>query len=266
MKRPLLMGILNVTPDSFSGDGVQGASALSSADQLVEAGADILDIGAESTRPRGQAVTPDDEWQRLQPVLSALVSRPWRARVKLSIDTRHACTAARALALGVDLINDVGALADPQMQAVLQLDRCDVVVMHALSLPVDPALTLPADCDVVAEVLIWKGQVTARARKAGIEPARLLYDPGIGFGKTALQSLALLHAAPRLLASGGRWLFGHSRKSFQRLFTDAEAGLRDDLTLALSARLVTDGVHVIRVHEVGRHARLLASLARSLPD
>ena len=264
MHRPLLMGILNVTPDSFSGDGVLGAAALYIAEQLVEAGADILDIGAESTRPRGQAVTPEEEWLRLQPVLSALVSRPWRARVKVSVDTRHAWTAARALALGVDLINDVGALANPHMQAVLRPDRCDVVVMHALSLPVDPMLTLPAECDVVAEILTWKGQVAARARKAGIEPGRLLYDPGIGFGKTALQSLALMHAAPRLLASGGRWLFGHSRKSFLRLFTNAEAALRDDLTMALSARLATDGVHVIRVHEVARHSRLLASLAASL--
>ena len=261
MNTPLLMGILNLTPDSFSGDGVQGAAALDAAERMVSQGVDILDLGAESTRPRGQALAPDDEWQRLQPVLAALATRVWRARVQLSVDTRHAQTAARALALGVDIINDVSGLADPRMQAVLQPSACDVVVMHALSLPVDPAHTLPADCDVVAEILRWKDEVSLRARHAGIDPARLLHDPGIGFGKTALQSLALMHAAPRLVASGGRWLFGHSRKSFLRLFTGADAAQRDDLTLALSARLAADGVHVIRVHEVARHAELLARLA-----
>ncbi len=261
MSAPLLMGILNLTPDSFSGDGVLGSAACDAAERMVSQGADIVDLGAESTRPRGQAVAPDDEWQRLHPVLAALATRAWRARVRLSVDTRHAPTAARALALGVDIVNDVSGLADPQMLAVLQPGACDVVVMHALSLPVDPAHTLPADCDVEAEILRWKAEVRSRAERAGIDPARLLYDPGIGFGKTALQSLALMHAAPRLVASGGRWLFGHSRKSFLRLFTNADAAQRDELTLALSARLMADGVHVIRVHDVARHAELRARLA-----
>lgn len=266
-KRPLLMGILNLTPDSFSGDGVLGPAALDAAERIVEAGADWLDIGAESTRPHGQAVTPEQEWQRLQSLLPALAAQPWRARVKLSVDTRHAATAERALALGVDVINDVAGLADPRMGAVLRQARCDVVVMHALTLPADPAVTLPPDCDVVADVLRWKDEVSRRAEAAGVEATRLLHDPGIGFGKSALQSLALMHAAPRLVQSGGRWLYGHSRKSFLRLFTELDASQRDDLTLALSARLVADGVHVIRVHEVARHARLLQSLRalRTIP-
>ena len=254
------MGIVNVTPDSFSGDGSTGPAAIALADRLVAEGVDILDIGAESTRPQGRAVSPELEWDRLSPVLSALCVRPWRTQVRLSIDTRHADTAERALALGVDIINDVAALGDPRMGAVLSASRCDVVVMHSLSLPVDPAITLAQDCDVAEEILRWKDEVTERAQRAGIEPLRLLFDPGVGFGKSARQSLDIMHAAPRLVRSGGRWLFGHSRKSFMRLFTSAEAGQRDDLTLALSARLAADGVHVIRVHDVARHAQLLASL------
>lgn len=260
MKRPALMGILNVTPDSFSGDGQLGPAAVAAAERLVGAGVDVLDIGAESTRPNGVALDSDAEWARLQPVLSALATASWRPRVRLSVDTRHALTAARSLALGVDLINDVTGLADPDMLGVLRGAACDVVVMHALSVPVDPAHTLPEDCDVVAEILRWKDGLTAAARAAGLDAARLIYDPGIGFGKTARQSLALMHAAPRLVASGGRWLFGHSRKSFLKLFTAADPAQRDDLTLALSAQLADAGVHYVRVHAVARHVDLFRQL------
>ncbi|MEO5735088.1 MAG: dihydropteroate synthase [Rubrivivax sp.] len=266
LTRPVLMGIVNITPDSFSGDGQLAGEAVHAADRLVADGADWLDLGAESTRPRATPLTSDAEWQRLQPVLQALVQRPWRGRVRLSIDTRHATTAAQALALGADVINDVGGLADAQMLAVLAAARCDVVVMHAPSVPADPALTLPPDCDVLARLLQWKGATILRAAAAGLDPARLILDPGIGFGKTAQQSLALVQGARTLVASGGRWLFGHSRKSFLRLFTEAEAGatVRDDLTLALSAQLAAAGVHVLRVHAVRRHAALLDSICRAV--
>ena len=260
MKRPTVMGILNVTPDSFSGDGQLGSAAVDAAERLVEAGADMLDIGAESTRPNGVALDSDAEWGRLNPVLTVLAGRPWRGRVRLSIDTRHAHTAARALALGVDCINDVTGLADTAMLDVLCRQSCDVVVMHALSVPVDPALTLPADCDVLQEIVHWKATVAATAVAADFDPARLIYDPGIGFGKTAGQSLALMHGAAVLVGTGGRWLFGHSRKSFLKLFTRAEAGQRDDLTLAFSAQLANAGVHIVRVHAVGRHVRLFEQL------
>lgn len=257
MQRPAVMAILNVTPDSFSGDGQLGDAAVAAAGRLVAEGADVLDIGAESTRPNGAALDSDAEWARLSPVLAALAQQPWRGRVRLSVDTRHAGTAARALALGVDIVNDVTGLADPGMLDVLRLHPAsEVVVMHALTVPVDPAVTLPADCDVVQEILRWRTAITARAVAAGLDPARLVYDPGIGFGKTAPQSLALMHRAATLVGSGGRWLFGHSRKSFLKLFTPAEAAQRDDLTLALSAQLADAGVHILRVHAVGRHVRL----------
>ena len=283
--KTLLMAILNLTPDSFSGDGVLPAeaagqkanvetagtgrsatlAAVARANQLVEDGADIIDLGAESTRPNAQALTPDAEWQRLQPVLQALSAAPWRtgaqARVQLSVDTRYGLTAQRALQAGVDIVNDVSGLADPAMAPALRATHGDVVVMHALTVPVDPAVTLPAGCDVVAELLQWKTSVTRQAVTQGIAAERLVYDPGLGFGKNALQSLQLVLRAPELLASGGRWLVGHSRKSYQRLFTSAEAADRDDLTLAFSAGLVHAGVQVLRVHNVRRHRELLQRLA-----
>ena len=260
--RPRIMGIVNVTPDSFSGDGLLGGDPVAVAEALVEAGVDILDIGAESTRPNGQAVSPEDEWQRLQALLQALAQRPWRTRVQLSVDTRHAASAARALALGVDLINDVTGLGDPQMPAALADSRsaCAVVVMHALTVPVDPAVTLPEDCDVVAEVLRWKDAITARAQAAGISPQRLVYDPGLGFGKNARQSLALALRTRELVQSGGQWLIGHSRKSFLKLFSAADAAQRDDLTLAFSAQFADAGAHWLRVHAVQRHVALFDTL------
>jgi dihydropteroate synthase len=263
--RPLIMGILNVTPDSFSGDGQHEHAPVQAAARLAAAGAQIIDIGAESTRPNATPLTAEAEWARLAPVLTAVLRQPWRSHVQLSIDTRHAATAERSLALGVDVINDVTALASPRLLQVLGSQHCDVAVMHALSLPVDPQLTLPDDCDVVQEMLRWKTLMAARAEAHGIAAERLVFDPGIGFGKSAEQSLALMMRAPELIASGGRWLFGHSRKSFMKLFTSAEAQARDDMTLAFSAQLAHAGVHWLRVHEVARHVALFDKLQPRAP-
>ncbi len=263
------MGILNLTPDSFSGDGLLAAgldaadalaATLAAARGMASAGVQYLDIGAESTRPNAQPLDSDAECARLLPVLQALAGQPWRAGLRISVDTRHAQTAARVLALGVDTINDVSGLADPAMLEVLRASPCEVVAMHALSVPVDPALTLPLQADAVQAVLDWKVATLQRVQAAGLDPQRLLLDPGIGFGKTPTQSLALLLGAPALVASGGRWLVGHSRKSFLKLFTPADAAGRDDLTLQASAALAHAGVQVLRVHAVARHAQLFDQL------
>jgi dihydropteroate synthase len=268
MNRPILMGILNLTPDSFSGDGLLGSELgtelgsepVRRADEMAEAGVDIIDLGAESTRPGAQPLGADAEWARLAPVLQALADRPWRVTVRLSVDTRHAATARQALDLGVDIVNDVGGLADPAMGDLVAQRGCDLVVMHHLGLPADPLRTLPAGVDPVDAVLQWRIAMERQAVDCGIDPARLWFDPGLGFGKDALQSLAIVHGAHRLVAAGGRWLIGHSRKSFLRLFTEAPAALRDDLTLALSARLAHDGVQALRVHDVARHLALFRRL------
>lgn len=260
MKRPALMGIVNVTPDSFSGDGVSADDAIAHAKQLVMDGADIIDIGAESTRPNAVPLTAEEEWARLAPVLAAITVADWRRSVRISIDTRHAQTAARALDLGVDMINDVGGLTNHAMAELLGEHDGDVIVMHALTIPADVSKTLPDDCDVVAELLAWKHSITTHALAQGIAAERLIYDVGIGFGKTAKQSLALVLAAEKFQQSGGRWLFGHSRKSFLKLFTNEDAAGRDDLTLAFSVQLAHAGVDYLRVHNVARHAALLDQL------
>lgn len=260
MKRPALLGIVNVTPDSFSGDGVTGGAAFAHAQQLMDDGADILDIGAESTRPGASPLTAGEEWARLAPLLAALRDTSWRKNIRLSIDTRHAQTAVRALDWGVDIINDVGGLNDAAMLEILAGYTCDIIVMHALAVPADPAILWPETTDVVQEISIWKQAIINRAETSGIASERLIFDPGIGFGKSAEQSLALILSAKKLVASGGRWLFGHSRKSFLRLFTDAPASERDALTRAYSAQLADAHVHYIRVHDVAGHRTMFEHL------
>jgi dihydropteroate synthase len=260
MKRPALLGIVNVTPDSFSGDGVTGGAAFARAQQLVEDGADILDIGAESTRPGASPLTAGEEWARLAPLLAALRDTSWRKNIRLSIDTRHAQTAVRALELGADILNDVGGLSDPAMLEILADHSCDIIVMHALSVPADPAILWPETTDVVQEINIWKQAVINRAETSGIASERLIFDPGLGFGKSAEQSLTLILSAEKLVASGGRWLFGHSRKSFIKLFTDAPASERDALTRSFSAMLGAAGVKYLRVHDVAGHRAMLERL------
>jgi dihydropteroate synthase len=260
MKRPAIMGIVNVTPDSFSGDGVLADAAISHAHRLVQDGADILDIGAESTRPGASALNAADEWARLQSVLTGIVAQRWRSQVRLSVDTRHAQTAMHALELGVDMINDVSGLNDPAMLDALAPHTCDIVVMHALSIPADRAVTLPPNCDVVAEILAWKHALISRAAALGIARERLIYDAGIGFGKTAPQSLALMLSAQALHQSGGRWLMGHSRKSFLTMFDAASADQRDALTLAFSAQLAYANMDYVRVHAVAAHRLLFDTI------
>lgn len=255
MKRPALMGILNVTPDSFSGDGLLDKGPVARTRALMEQGADIVDIGAESTRPGAEMLSADQEWKRLGPVLEGIIAHDWRPRIRLSVDTRHALTASRALAIGVEIINDVSGLADSNMREVLGEHRNDIVVMHALDVPVNPANTLPPDCDVVAEILRWKARITATALDHGITPEQLIYDPGIGFGKTAEQSLKLIESAAELKQSGGRWLFGHSRKSFMKLLSDAPAEERDGLTLKFSEQLAEAGIDYLRVHDIIGHVQ-----------
>lgn len=254
-----MIAIVNCTPDSFSGDGVAGAQAYAALSAQVEAGADILDLGAESTRPGARVVTPDEEWQRLAPVLAACAQAPWRAAVRLSVDTRHAQTAQRALAAGAQIINDVSGGADASLLQTVAAHGAQVMLMHALSVPADPGLRLAEDVDVVAFIADWATKTSAKAQAFGITPSQLWLDPGIGFGKSARQSLALIDAAATLVADGRRWVYGHSRKSFLALFDpDASPAARDPLTLLVSHQLALAGVSALRVHHVARHHQFFA--------
>jgi 2-amino-4-hydroxy-6-hydroxymethyldihydropteridine diphosphokinase / dihydropteroate synthase len=255
---PVWMGIVNLTPDSFSDGGelADDASAEARAAQLVADGAEVVDLGAESTRPGATPLTPDEEWARLEPALGRLVDR-YRGvllRPRLSVDTYHAGTAQRALALGADIVNDVSGLTTRAMVELAAASGADFVAMHNLGVPADKARLLAADQDPTAAVEQWLEQRIGEWERSGLNLARIVFDPGIGFGKNALQSLRLLRDIERFQRFGLRLLVGHSRKSFMQQAAAADREDRDLFTVGVSLNLCSAGVDILRVHNVGAHA------------
>jgi len=254
---PVWMGIVNLTPDSFS-DGGELADDKAVDERvaaLVAGGAELIDFGAESTRPGAAPLTADEEWARLEPALGRLVDR-YRGellRPRFSVDTYHAATARRALALGADVINDVSGLTTAPMIEVAATSGADFVAMHNLGIPADRARTLPADQDPTAAVERWLAERLTAWHRAGLDLARITFDPGIGFGKNALQSLRLLRHIERFHHFGLRLLVGHSRKSFMHHVTAASRSERDLFTIGVSLQLCARGVDVLRVHDVAAH-------------
>jgi dihydropteroate synthase len=245
--RPLIMGILNLTPDSFSDGGKfqQLDAARAQAQKLAEGGADILDVGAESTRPGHAPVATDEEWRRLEPVLGPLVAE---VALPFSIDTYKAETARRALALGVSVVNDVwGLQRDPRMAQTVAESGAGLVVMHNRE-------TVDREIDIVEDMLRFFERSLALAERAGVERTKILIDPGVGFGKSRAQNLQALKATGRLKrAFGLPVLIGVSRK---RLFGEIlGAGVDDRLIGTLAANLTTlaRGANVFRVHDAAEH-------------
>lgn len=256
---PSLVGTLNITPDSFSdGNRFVGIDqAIQQAMLLVNSGASILDIGAESTSPAATAITPEIEWQRLQPVLEAVCQVKTTCLIppKISIDTRHASTAEKALQYPIDWINDVSGLDDPAMQQLIKASDVDCVIMHHIKLPEDRAYVLPRDQDPVKLVHAWGKQRLQALEKAGIDRKRLIFDVGIGFGKMAEQSFALLKNIAEFSSYGTRLLVGHSRKSLFNLQTARPSHERDIETTAVSLMLANQPIDYLRVHNVDMTAR-----------
>ncbi|MDX1975437.1 MAG: dihydropteroate synthase [Rickettsiales bacterium] len=248
-----LMAIINITPDSFSDGGANFApdKALAAIKQALIDGAKIIDIGAESTRPGAACVSAEEEWGRLEPVLKKLDSYR-RPEIAFSIDTRHATTAKKALGHGIDWINDVSGFSSDDMVQVAAESDCKLVVMHSLSVPADRTQHLPEDGDVIEALTHFADERFATLARAGINADRLIFDPGIGFGKTAAQSLQILDQIQRLHSLDVPILVGHSRKSCLK-----ELGDPDEATLRVSKQLVACGVDYIRVHDVKAHAAFL---------
>lgn len=261
-----IVGILNVTPDSFADAERRLApqAAIAAAAAQLDAGADVIDVGAESTRPGGAAVTPDEEWGRLAPCLPQIVALARARGAAVSVDTRNGATAAHALAAGVDWINDVGG-GSPAVAAAVAASGARLVVMHALSVPVIKGETLPPETDIIAHLRAWAGERLATLEAAGIARERIILDPGIGFGTTPRQAFAIIARLGELRALGCPLLVGHSRKSFLATATTAPAPERDDVTLALSGVLIAAGADYVRVHNVARHAALRERLALPRP-
>lgn len=247
---PQLLGIINLTPDSFSDGGLLPTpqAAYRRAAELVEAGADVLDLGAESTRPGAVPVSAAEELRRLLPALRRIV----RLGVPVSVDTCKPDVAAAALDEGAGVINDVTGLAHPAMRALAARRRVPVVIMHMRGTP-QTMQRAPRYRDVVAEVRRDLLAAAHRAQRDGVARARIILDPGIGFGKTARHNLLLLQGLPRLVATGYPILVGPSRKGFlaKILGTQAPAE-RVWGTAAVAALAVAAGVRFLRVHDVAQ--------------
>jgi dihydropteroate synthase len=244
------MGIVNVTPDSFSDGGLRfdAGRAIAHALQQVADGADLIDVGGESTRPGAPPVDADEEWRRVGPVIEGLRGR---ASVPISIDTYKASIAERALAAGATIVNDISALAyEPALADVVREAGAAVILMHTRGRP--QAMYAEAQyADVVAEVVAELAGRGRAARTAGIAVDRIIYDPGFGFAKKAAHSLELLAGLSRLHALGGPLLSGPSRKSFlTTAIGDIPPPDRVWGTAAAVTASILAGAHIVRVHDV----------------
>ncbi len=257
--RPLVMGIVNVTPDSFSDGGLAFApeAALARARALVAQGADILDIGGESTRPGAQEVPVPDEIARTAPLITAI--RAAGIATPISIDTRKARVAEVALAAGADMVNDVSALGyDPEMAGLVAAADVPVCLMHAQGTP-QTMQNDPRYDDVLLDVFDHLASRIEVAQAAGIARERLIIDPGIGFGKTLRHNLTLLQALSLFHTLGAAVLLGASRKKFIGTIAGVErADARVPGSIAVALQAAAQGAQIIRVHDVAETVQALA--------
>jgi dihydropteroate synthase len=259
---PVVIGVVNVTPDSFSDGGkwLDPAAAIAHGRELVAQGADILDVGGESTRPGAEPVGEAEELRRVLPVLHGLAD----AGARLSIDTSKAAVAAAAIDAGATLVNDVTALrGDPRMATLIAARGSDVCLMHMLGEP-RTMQRHPRYDDVVDEVKAFLAARLAFAVAHGIDEQRVWLDPGIGFGKTIDHNLELLSRLDELVALGRPVVVGTSRKSFLGTITGRDAGGRVAGTIATNVLALARGASVFRVHDVAEAHDALAVAAATL--
>ena len=248
LDEPRVMGIVNVTPDSFSDGGAHAtpSAALAHCERLLKEGADILDIGGESSRPGALPVGVDEEWRRVQPVLAGAM----KLGCPVSIDTVHAELMRSALDMGVDIVNDIHALRSPgAVDVVAAHSNCGVCLMHMRgeprSMQADPAYE-----DVVAEVGAFLAERAHVLTERGVARQRIVLDPGIGFGKTVAHNFELLRRQRELLGLGHPLLVGWSRKSSLGAVTGRQAGERMAASVAAALAALAAGASVLRVHDV----------------
>lgn len=248
-KRTLIMGVVNVTPDSFSDGGLYAdpERAIAHALELAEEGADIIDIGGESTRPGAAPVPAEEELRRVLPVIKGLRKE---SKVPISIDTYKAAVAEAALEAGAAMVNDISALRfDPRMSELLRRCEAPVVLMHMQGEP-RTMQENPHYNDVVGEIAAFLQERMAAAAEAGIDPKRLILDPGIGFGKRLEHNLEILRRLGELKALGRPILIGPSRKSFIGQLSGAPVAERLPGTIAAVVLGIAHGADIVRVHDV----------------
>jgi dihydropteroate synthase len=263
-RRPLVMGVVNITPDSFSDGGryVDPGKAIEHGRRLIAAGADLIDLGAESTRPGGgiygdgaETVPAGEELRRLLPVLAALRAE---TDLPLSVDTRKGEVAAVALAAGADLINDISLLSDPELAAAAADVACPLIIMHSRG-QLRTMQHRARYAELLGEILRELADAVERAISAGVLRRQLLVDPGIGFGKTARQNVELLRRLPELDALGLPVVVGASRKSFiARIAGDSPPDRRLGGSLAAVAAAARAGAAIVRVHDVEETVQFLS--------
>jgi len=253
----LVVGILNLTPDSFSDGGAYDTKdkAVARAKEIADEGASVLDIGGESSRPGAEPLDPAEEQKRVLPVLEALFKEEYP--IPISIDTRNASTAEKCLAAGAAMINDVSALRyDEKMAGVVGRAAVPVILMHSRGTPADMQSQARYN-DLMAEVIAELRQALNRAKDGGIDAANVILDPGIGFAKTADQSIEAVRRLSELRTLGRPILVGPSRKSFLGRFGAEEGEARDLATLAAVAACSYAGAHMVRVHRVAQTVQVL---------
>jgi dihydropteroate synthase len=257
-ERTLIMGVINVTPDSFSDGGrlFDAAAAIDAGVRMVDEGADLIDVGGESTRPGAAALDDAEEQRRVLPVIEGLAAR---VRIPLSIDTYKATTAAAALGAGASIVNDVSGLRyEPDLADVAARHRAPLVLMHTRGRSKD-MYQQASYHDVVAEILDELRESMAFAAKAGVAAERIILDPGLGFAKEAPHSYEALARLDEFAELGRPILVGPSRKSFlaRPLAGQVAAGDRDWATAAAAAAAVLAGAHIVRVHAVREMAQVV---------
>ena len=255
-ERTLIMGVLNVTPDSFSDGGrfVDPRKAVARALAMERAGADILDIGGESTRPGSRGISAQEEMARVLPVLNKLRGR---LKIPISIDTQKAVIAEAAAMAGVEIINDISALrSDPEIAGVVRRHRLPIILMHMRGTPRSMQKG-PFARNVLRDVIEGLREAAARAKRAGIAKSQIILDPGIGFGKNYAQNFELLARLPELARLGYPLLVGPSRKAF---IGHALGGVPADEriwgTAAAVASSIFGGAHIVRAHDVAEMAQV----------
>ncbi|QLH75712.1 MAG: dihydropteroate synthase [Methanomassiliicoccales archaeon] len=246
-ERPLVMGILNVTPDSFSdgGECLTKEAAVRKFQEMVSEGADIIDIGAESTRPGAVPISEDEELSRLLPVLREVVS----SKVPVSVDTRHASVAEEAVRAGASIVNDISGLRDPEMTEVVARSGCPVVAMHMRGDPQNMQ-SLTVYEDLLGDIHTELARILQRAEAGGIQREKVILDPGIGFAKTTEQNLEIIRRLGELRSLGRPLLIGASRKRFIGEISGGGPKERLAGSIAAAVMAVTNGANIVRVHDV----------------
>ena len=263
-----IMGIINVTPDSFSDGGKYAnvEAAVMRAKQMVADGADIIDIGGESSRPGAEPITANEECRRVIPVVQALAEQ---FQIPISVDTYKAKVAREALSAGACVINDITALhGDPNMCQIVADAQAGVILMHMQGVPATMQKT-PTYQNVVAEVHAWLTEVASQAVDRGIDSSRIMIDPGIGFGKTFDHNLEILRHLMQFRGIGYPMLVGVSRKKFIGRILDLPVHQREEGTAATVAWSIINGANMVRVHDVAKMkqvAQVIDTICRTKPD